>query len=74
MKQKKNTDWEWNKKGSLIYGSIVSYYFHHQDFVAKPLVLGFDMDETLISTKSGAKFAKDANDWKWWDTKVTSTI
>lgn len=32
------------------------------------------MDETLISTKSGAKFAKDANDWKWWDTKVTSTI
>lgn len=74
MKQKKTTDWEWNKKGSLIYGSIVYLFILQQDFKAKPLVLGFDMDETLISTKSGGKFAKDANDWKWWDAKVVPTI
>ncbi len=24
------------------------------------------MDETLIKTKSGAKFAKDADDWLFW--------
>lgn len=24
------------------------------------------MDSTLIATKSGAKYAKDANDWIFW--------
>ena len=32
------------------------------------------MDETLIKTKSGKKFAKDANDWQWWNPKVIPTI
>lgn len=32
------------------------------------------MDDTLIKTKSGAKFAKDAKDWKWWNEKIISTI
>ncbi|CAK93378.1 unnamed protein product (macronuclear) [Paramecium tetraurelia] len=66
MKQKKASDWDWNKKGTLIYGTI--------EFKPQPLVLGFDMDETLIKTKSGKKFAKDANDWQWWNPKVIPTI
>lgn len=45
-----------------------------QDFKPEPLVLSFDMDDTLIRTKSGAKFAKDANDWQWWHAKVIPTI
>ncbi|TYZ63300.1 hypothetical protein PybrP1_009089 [[Pythium] brassicae (nom. inval.)] len=28
-------------------------------------IAGFDMDGTLIDTKSGKRFAKDASDWKW---------
>lgn len=32
-------------------------------------IAGFDMDGTLIVTKSGKRFAKDAEDWKWFDAK-----
>lgn len=32
------------------------------------------MDCTLINTKSGAKFAKDAKDWKWWSANVIEMI
>lgn len=36
---------------------------------AKVKIAGFDMDGTLIVTKSGKRFAKDAEDWKWFDAK-----
>lgn len=29
------------------------------------MIAGFDMDQTLITTKSGKKFPQDADDWKW---------
>ena len=29
-------------------------------------VAAFDMDGTLIDTKSGQKYAKDGNDWQFW--------
>ena len=28
-------------------------------------IAAFDMDQTLINVKSGAKFPRDASDWKW---------
>lgn len=32
------------------------------------------MDSTLIFTKSGAKFAKSARDWKFFDDSVKNTL
>lgn len=32
------------------------------------------MDCTLINTKSGAKFAKNAGDWVYWDEKVPAKL
>ena len=43
-------------------------------YTAKSQVLGFDMDDTLIKVKSGAKFAKNATDWLFWNDKVVPTI
>lgn len=34
----------------------------------------FDMDSTLIKTKSGAKFAKSRDDWDWWDPSVPDKL
>jgi bifunctional polynucleotide phosphatase/kinase len=38
------------------------------------MVLGVDMDDTLIRTKSGAKFARDASDWVFWHEKVATVL
>lgn len=38
---------------------------------ASNLIASFDMDWTLIQTKSGKQFAQNSNDWKFWhDDKV----
>ncbi|KAI1438980.1 PNK3P-domain-containing protein [Xylaria sp. CBS 124048] len=33
-------------------------------------IAAFDLDSTLIVTKSGKTFSKGAADWKWWDASV----
>ena len=30
-------------------------------------VAAFDLDGCVIKPESGAKFPKNAGDWKWWD-------
>uniref|UniRef100_A0A7S0FJC5 Polynucleotide kinase 3'-phosphatase n=1 Tax=Pyrodinium bahamense TaxID=73915 RepID=A0A7S0FJC5_9DINO len=38
------------------------------------VVYGFDMDDTLISTKSGKTFAANSDDWKWWHDAVPGKL
>ncbi|EPS35717.1 hypothetical protein H072_10858 [Dactylellina haptotyla CBS 200.50] len=35
---------------------------------------GFDLDSNLIATKSGNKFGKDGEDWKWWHPEVPKRL
>ncbi|KAJ5625954.1 hypothetical protein N7510_002263 [Penicillium lagena] len=37
-------------------------------------IAAFDLDSTLITTKSGNTFAKSATDWKWWHASVPSRL
>lgn len=51
----------------------------HQDanVVARPKplkVAAFDFDDTLITTKSGNKFARGPDDWKWWNAAVPTQL
>jgi bifunctional polynucleotide phosphatase/kinase len=31
-------------------------------------------DSTLVTTASGNKFGRDANDWKWWHSSVPAAL
>lgn len=64
---KQNEDWTWTQSDSCLIGS--SPNLKHQ-----PLIASFDMDDTIITRKSGAKFPKDAHDWVLLFDKVTPTI
>ena len=37
-------------------------------------IAAFDLDDALITTRSGRRFARDAEDWKWWDASVPTTL
>ncbi|KAF2635134.1 PNK3P-domain-containing protein [Massarina eburnea CBS 473.64] len=37
-------------------------------------IAAFDFDSTLIRPASDRKFAKDAADWKWWDSSVPKKL
>ena len=37
-------------------------------------IAAFDFDDTLITTKSGLKFARGEGDWKWWHAVVPSRL
>ncbi|KAI7850069.1 polynucleotide kinase 3 phosphatase [Circinella umbellata] len=37
-------------------------------------IAAFDLDSTLIKTRSGRLYAKDSSDWQWWDTSVPGTV
>jgi len=52
--------------GTIIFG----------DFGTEPSeqIASFDMDSTLILTKSGRTFAKDASDWIWWNDAVPKKL
>lgn len=48
--------------------------FQSRDVKWSPKVAGFDLDGTLITTKSGLVFAKDINDWKLWHADVPNKL
>jgi polynucleotide 3'-phosphatase len=37
-------------------------------------IAAFDLDDTLVRTCSGGKFATSPTDWQWWSTKVPAAI
>lgn len=63
----KGASWSWSTEGSCIFGSS-------PDVKHSPKIASFDMDDTIITRKSGAKFPKDADDWLFLNDKVSPKI
>ncbi|RUP45966.1 polynucleotide kinase 3 phosphatase-domain-containing protein [Jimgerdemannia flammicorona] len=40
----------------------------------KSKIAAFDLDGTIVTTKSGNVHAKDLHDWKWWTTSVPKKL
>jgi DNA 3'-phosphatase len=59
--------WSWLEQDTCLYGSS-------EHLKASNKIASFDMDDTIITRKSGAKFPKDANDWILLNNKVAPKI
>lgn len=59
--------WNWKAEGTCLVGSS-------PDLKPSAKVASFDLDDTLVTRKSGAKFPKDADDWVLLFDKVAPTI
>eukprot|EP01133_Synstelium_polycarpum_P004341 gene4341-5068_t len=47
-------------------------WFFLGQYISRPKIVAFDMDDTMIKTRSGTTFAKTREDWQWWDKSVPS--
>lgn len=64
---KKIGNWSWAEEKTCLIGSSPG-------LIGMENIASFDMDDTIITRKSGAKFPKDANDWLFLNDKVSPKI
>ncbi|KAF2465858.1 PNK3P-domain-containing protein [Lindgomyces ingoldianus] len=64
----------WSLVGSTLLVRRFSRDSKHEDkacfFEPRTKIAAFDLDSTLISTRSGELYASDEQDWKWWHKSV----
>jgi hypothetical protein len=59
-------DLEWTEHGQALAKNIKPvYYLWSSKLPGSSKVAAFDIDNTIIKTKSGKIFAKDHSDWTW---------
>lgn len=53
---------------------VFKEYYERTNGSKKVKIAAFDMDSTLIDTKSGVKFGRGPHDWRWWNQQVTKKL
>jgi len=62
------------KLDSSAWTSFETMLIRNYNFKPSTKIISFDLDSTLIETKSGGPFAKNKDDWKLWDNKIPSVL
>jgi len=68
-----------DEKSGFYYGSnlnkfISPHQISSEKGVSPSKIASFDLDSTLIKTKTGYTFPKDADDWKWFSPNVPNML
>lgn len=61
----------------VLHGTLLAAQHEHAHTVSRqrPVkIAAFDLDDTLITTKSGLKFSRGEDDWKWWHSTVPTRL
>lgn len=73
--QKKPEPIKWRILGtSLIIGKYTPEKYVQNLSEKNRKIAAFDLDSTLIKTKSGNTFPRSATDWQWWNTVVPGKL
>ncbi|CAF1018770.1 unnamed protein product [Adineta ricciae] len=68
-------DLKWHEHGEpLGKGFVPLVYLYGDTLAGSSKIAAFDMDSTLINVKSGAKFARNHEDWVWWHETVPKKL
>lgn len=67
-------DLEWKMEGQLKPGVPELIYLDGKDATHSSKVAGFDIDWTIIKTKSGRKFPTGKSDWLFWHDRVPEKL
>jgi bifunctional polynucleotide phosphatase/kinase len=71
QKKTSSTTIEW----SIIDKTLLMGKYRPKNYLSPPpKIAAFDLDGTLIKTKSGVRFANDASDWTWLYSKVPTKL
>lgn len=73
-KSKKKYNIAWQYHGKEVKGISPLMYLDGPDIPPSKKIAGFDMDGTLIVTKSGKTFPTGPTDWKLFNNKVASKL
>jgi bifunctional polynucleotide phosphatase/kinase len=73
-KSKLKHDLEWSHIELDGKGIPALYYLWSKNLSGCKKIAGFDIDGTVIVTKTGKSFAANASDWKWFDKKVPEKL
>lgn len=65
---------EWKEEGELKPGLPDLIYLDGPDAKPSTKIAGFDIDSTIIVTKSGKKFATGRSDWVFFNAKVPTKL